>query len=225
MAGRRSAAHPCGLLVAGALVFHLLWIRPRLVNWGATEDERTTVYPGDDLIPDATHSSTMATTLPAPPEAVWPWLVQMGGDRGGWYAWDWLDNAGRPSADRIVPEWQALDVGQHLYRAPRGPMNWFTVVVLEPTRSLVLRGSYGLLTGRSLADRSAPPPWAWVDGLWGFHLQPTPRGHTRLVIRQRSRSHPPVFARMYELLVGEPVHVAMQTRQLHNLSVRVRPVA
>ena len=95
-----------------------------------------------------------------------------------------MDNAGRPSADHIVSEWQVLEVGQHLYRVPRGPMNWWTVVALEPPRTLVLRTSYGLLTGRSLADRSAPPPRAWVDGLWGFHLQPTARGGTRLVVRQ-----------------------------------------
>ena len=57
-------------------------------------------------IPDS--GATMATTLPAPPETVWAWLVQMGGGRGGWYSWDWVDNKGVPSADRIVAEWQSL---------------------------------------------------------------------------------------------------------------------
>src|SRR5438046_9842004 len=56
----------------------------------------------------------MATALPAPPERIWPWLVQMGGGRGGWYSRDWLDNNGEPSADRIVPEWQSLEVGRQL---------------------------------------------------------------------------------------------------------------
>lgn len=56
----------------------------------------------------------MATTLPALPEQVWPWLVRMGFDRAGWYGWDRLDHGGRPSADRIVPEWQSLEVGQRL---------------------------------------------------------------------------------------------------------------
>jgi hypothetical protein len=76
----------------------------------------------------------MATILPAPPERVWPWLVQMGGGRAGWYSWDWLDNNGQPSVDRIVPEWQSLDVGRQL----KGPANRWIVVVVEPDRALVL---------------------------------------------------------------------------------------
>jgi hypothetical protein len=137
------------------------WLRPRLLTWGTTPDETTGAYPGDELIPDPNGGATMAATLPAPPERVWPWLVQMGGGRGGWYSWDWLDNDGAPSADRIVPQWQRLQVGQHLYRAPKGPTNWWTVVMLEPNRTLVLQASYGL-TGQGFDPRSGPGlgrPW------------------------------------------------------------------
>jgi len=73
---------------------YALSIRPRMLTWGASPAETDGVYPGDELIRDPTSSATMATTLPAPPEEVWPWLVQMGGGRGGWYSWDWLDNDG-----------------------------------------------------------------------------------------------------------------------------------
>jgi hypothetical protein len=73
-------------------VLYALWVRPRLLTWGATHDEVSGTYPGDELLPDPAHSSTMATTLPAPPERVWPWLVQMGYDRAGWYSWDKLDS-------------------------------------------------------------------------------------------------------------------------------------
>ena len=73
----------------------LVWGRSRMLTWGATADEVAGRYPGDDLIPDPDGGATMATTLAAPPEKVWPWLVQMGGDRGGWYSWDWIDNHGR----------------------------------------------------------------------------------------------------------------------------------
>ena len=102
--------HPLFLLVARinrlALTMQdALWIRPGLLTWGATTQETTRAYPGDELVPEPDGGATMATTLPAPPEAVWSWLVQMGGDRGGWYSWDLLDNNGRPSTDRIVPEW------------------------------------------------------------------------------------------------------------------------
>jgi hypothetical protein len=74
----------------------------------------------------------------------------VGGGRAGWYSWDWLDNNGEPSADRVVPDWQNLEAGRHL----KGPTNWWSVLVLEPNCTLVLQSSYGLLTGRSFDPRS-----------------------------------------------------------------------
>lgn len=199
---------------------YALSIRPRMLTWGASPAETDGVYPGDELIRDPTSSATMATTLPAPPEEVWPWLVQMGGGRGGWYSWDWLDNDGNPSADRIVPRWQSLARGDHLHRVPKGPANYFTVTVLEPNRSLALRSSYGMF-GQAFDPQNDPEPWAFIDGIWGFHLLPTREGRTRLIVRTRSRGRPRWLQRPLNLLVGEPVHFIMQTRQLHNLRLRV----
>jgi hypothetical protein len=210
------------LLLAAACVLpalYALWIRPRLLTWGATRDETTRAYTGDELIPDANDSSTMATTLPAPPERVWAWLVQMGVGRGGWYSWDRLDNDGEPSADRIVPEWQGLTEGQCL-NSMRNGRNWMTVAVLEPNRTLVLRSTYVLPSGRTFEPRSGPLPRAYVDAIWGFHLRPAPGGRTRLVVRKRGRG-PRLFTRPFGLLLGEPLHFAMQTRQFHNLRSRV----
>jgi hypothetical protein len=103
----------------------------------------------------------------------------MGGDRGGWYSWDWLDNNNEPSADRIVPQWQSLEEGHRLGRASvpgtHGP-NWFTVVVLEPNRTLVLHSAYGMFSGRSFDSQCGPVPRAYVDGIWGFHPRPAPGG-------------------------------------------------
>jgi hypothetical protein len=164
----------------------------------------------------------MATTFAVPPERVWPWLVQMGGERAGWYSWDWLDNDGDPSADRLVPEWQNLKVGQHLYRVPKGPTNWWTVVILEPNRSLVLQTSYGVV-GQSPDRRSGRPSRGHVEGIWGFHLEPALGVGTRLVVRTRSQSRPQLLTRPLTLLLGEPVHFIMQTRQFHNLHTRVDP--
>jgi hypothetical protein len=93
-------------------------------------------------------------------------------------------------------------------------------VAVEPYRTLVLRSSYGLLTGRSVDPRSGRPPRAYVDGIWGFHLWPDPRG-TRLVVRTRGRNRPRPFTRPLGLLVFEPVHFLMQTWQFHNLRRRV----
>ena len=98
--------------VAGmATVVYGVWVRPRLWRWGATDEEVSSPYPGADLLPEGERAATMAVTIEAPPDQVWPWLVQMGGDRGGWYSWDRLDNGGRPSAQEIHPEWQDLALG------------------------------------------------------------------------------------------------------------------
>lgn len=211
------------MAVVGIPAAYAVWLRPRMLNWGATPDEVARAYPGDDLIPDATGGSTMATTLPAPPECVWGWLVQMGSDRGGWYSRDWLDNNGRPSADRIVPEWQHLEVGQQMMRvsAPGQQAGSFRVVTLEPDRTLVLRSTYGLFTGRDFDPRSGPVPTPWVDAIWGFHLRPLPEGRTRLVARGRHRSGPPALVLPFGWLMGEPAHFAMQIRQFQNLRTRV----
>lgn len=80
------------------------WIRPRLLRWGATEEEVAGPYPGAEFVPDGERAATMAVTIGAAAEQVWPWLVQMGWDRGGWYCWDRLDNAGRRSATAVHPE-------------------------------------------------------------------------------------------------------------------------
>ncbi len=221
MSGRRLRTHLLPVAAGfAAPVLYALWIRPRMLTWGATRDEIGHAYPGDEVVTAADSGATMATTLPAPPERVWPWLAQMGGDRGGWYSWDRVDNSGESSADRIVPEWQRLEVGQRLDSVPKGA-NWFIVEALEPNRSLVLRASYSMLSGRAFDPRSGPVPWQYVDGIWAFHLRPEPAGGTRLVIRSRSRSRPRPLARLFGLLVGEPMHFIMQTLQFHNLRKRV----
>ena len=85
-------------------------------RWGTTPEELTRVMPGDVLIPDATDMSMQALTVDAPPEDIWPWLVQIGYRRGGLYSYDWLDRLfgflDRPSATRILPEFQRIAVGE-----------------------------------------------------------------------------------------------------------------
>ncbi|MET1011862.1 MAG: SRPBCC family protein [Actinomycetota bacterium] len=220
----RPRARLLGLAAACAVFPVYAYWRPRMMSLGATDAETTCTFPGDELVPDPSEGATMATTLPAPPEKVWPWLVQMGGGRGGWYSWDWVDNGGVPSADRIEPDWQDLEVGQHLSRPPKGPTNWWTVVIVEPNRSLVLQTSYDMF-GQSFDPRTGAVPWASTNGTWGFYLQKAPEGRTRLVVRTRSFSRPSLLTRPLSWLVGEPVHLIMQTRQFHNLSARVAPAA
>lgn len=91
----------------------------------------------------------------------------MGGDRAGWYSWDWVDNGGELSADHIVPEWQTLEVGQHLQRPPRAPTNRWTVMILEANRTLVLHASYDFF-GKGFDTPTGPVPRASTEGTWGL---------------------------------------------------------
>src|SRR5687767_14587951 len=90
-------------LAAGSVAAWAKWVRPRQLTWGATEQEVGSPLPGDDLVPRPTFRATRAITINASPERVWPWLVQVGLGRAGWYSYDLLDNLGRRSSRRILP--------------------------------------------------------------------------------------------------------------------------
>jgi hypothetical protein len=139
------------------------WFR----RWGTTPEELACMMPGDALIPNPTEMSMQAVTVNAPPEDIWPWLVQLGYQRGGLYSYDWLDRLfgflDRPSATRILPEFQQLAVGDKI---PWGHNTELTVGVLEPLRGLAL--SY------------EAHAFKWV---WQFGLYPLDDQRTRLVTR------------------------------------------
>jgi uncharacterized protein YndB with AHSA1/START domain len=189
-------------------------VRPRMKNWGATSRERDETLPGDGVVPDAHGRSTMAVTIDAPPADVWPWLVQMGHTRAGWYSWDHLDNAGHPSATTIHPEWQDVAAGDRLISTPN-QQAWFDVVEIEPERTLVLRGRIDMLHGRSIG-LDGPLPSGCVDGTWAFFLEPQ-NGGTRLVARGQGTGNPRLFADVMNWIFWEPAHWIMQTRQFANL--------
>jgi proline iminopeptidase len=208
-----------GMVGAAAALYGEL-VRPRLLHWGATGAEVTGPYPGAGVVPDGERGATMAVTIDAPPDRVWPWLVQLGGDRAGWYSWDHLDNAGRASAREIHPEWQQLAVGDPVkYRTRRhGPVDAWTVAALEPNGFLGLRGSSDL-RGRRL-DPAQPRPSAYTEGLWGFWLRQLPGGRTRLVVGGYQATRPPWLGRVTDWL-GPLVVWIMQARMLavlkHNI--------
>ena len=153
---------------------------------------------GDDIVADANVQLTHTATIDAPPKDVWPWLLQMGCQRAGWYSWDALDNAGVPSADRIVPELQHLAVGDVLPARPTRAEG-FRVLRIVQERALVLDG--------------ASPQWA---GTWAFDLQPLGSNGTRLVSRYRAKYGP--NARMSMILpVLAAVHAFMEHKQLRTI--------
>lgn len=209
-------------LAAGSVVA-LPRIRARMLGWGATAAERAAAYSDAQLIPDGRRASVMATTIAAPPAAVWPWLVQMGCDRAGFYSWDRLDNGGRPSAQRIHPEWQQLAVGDRIACVPDGSV-WFDVTRLEPQRELVLRSSLELPRGRWF-DPTGRPPRAFSDSTWSFYLAPADGDRTRLVVTGVGRGAPRWVVGSINRLFWEPAHWIMQTRQFAQLRRRAETVS
>ncbi len=200
----------------------MLSLRPRLLSWGATDEELQHPYPGGDLVPGGKRTSTMATTIDAPPSAVWPWLVQMGCDRAGWYSWDQLDNGGKASADRIHPEWQDIAVGDRLSSVPSGG-SWFEVAAVEPERFLALRVSLDM-RGRPF-DPRGPRPQAFTDAVWCFVLEPAPGNRTRLIVSGYAAVRPRAVQVIADTLFWEPAHWIMQTRQFANLKRRATAAA
>lgn len=157
------------------------WVRHRPWSWGSTPEEIAEVFPYRDVVAGGKRSPTMAVTIDATPEQVWPWLVQLGSGRGGWYSWDLLDNGGRPSATEVHPEWQDLAVGDLLkFRGLGRDIDAYKVGVIEPNRYLGLYG-YTTLGGRWL-DPGEPRPSSYMEGTWGFLLKGLSDGRTRLVI-------------------------------------------
>ena len=197
-------------------------LRPRLLRWRATEEEVRGPYPGADLIADGTRGATMAVMIDAPPSQVWPWLIQMGCDRAGWYSWDRLDNGGVASAERIHPEWQQVAVGDRFASTPSGRA-WFSVAALEHERFLALRASLDL-RGRPF-DLAGPRPRFFVDSLWGFLLEQPEPGRTRLIVSGFACSRPRSLTAIGDFLFWEPAHWVMQSRQFTNLKRRVERAA
>jgi hypothetical protein len=184
------------------MAFRRIWRSVR-----ASDHERASALPGDELIPQAIDTLTHGVTIGRPPRDVWPWLVQMGaGSRAGWYSYDWLDNGRQPSATRIVPELQHPAVGT-IFPALPGMKEGFTLLALEHERALVL----GFVS-----------PAGATEVTWAFHLVQTAPGVTRLVVRARGgpgyRFHglPLLLTR----IVVRVIHFVMQQRQLLGIASR-----
>jgi hypothetical protein len=207
-----------GLIALGAGSYALV-VRSRMLRAGAIDGEVSAPYPGSDLVPDGKRGATMAVTIDAPPSAVWPWLVQMGCDRAGWYSWDRLDNGGVASADRLHPEWQHISVGDRMLSTPSGS-TWFEVAALEPERFLALRAPIDLHGGRPF-DTSGLRPRLYNDSVWCFQLNELGGGRTRLVVSGYAAQHPRLPLAIGDFLFWEPAHWIMQRRQFANLKRRV----
>ena len=196
--------------LAVLIVAALYWfpIRRWMNRWGATPSDLARVMAGDSLLPDPMYSGTTAITVNAAPEHIWPWLVQIGYQRGGLYSYDWLDRLfgylDRPSATRILPEFQNLAVGD---RIPMGQGPSWPVAIVDPQRALVL-------DMRNMAG---------FDWVWQFGLYPVDGTRTRLVSRSCVRPQN-LRARLLTHAI-EPAGFVMTRRMLLGLKQRAEGLA
>jgi hypothetical protein len=152
--------------VASPLFLFAPVYRPWHLRWGATDAEVAGAMPGDELVPEISFNATRAITIDAPPEAVWPWLVQIGHGRAGWYSYDLFDNAARPSAERILPEYQEPRVGDWVPMSSKvNETTAFKIEAFEPNRWML---------------------WAKPHSTWAWKLVAL-EGRTRLVTRVKDR--------------------------------------
>lgn len=171
---------------------------------------------GDDLLSDAGVQLTHGITIDAPPEAIWPWLVQMGCRRAGFYSVDLLDNGGARSAREIHPELQSIHVGEVLPMTPDGDRG-FEVLRLDPPRAMVL-GMLSDATDGIQVPFAAPRPAEFTQATWAFVLERLDAHSTRLHVRVRAALS---STQTRQLTWIRPIHHFMQTAQLRHLKARV----
>jgi hypothetical protein len=190
------------LALGGATFLYRRAVRPWHLRWGASDEEVSTPHLGDELVAQATLVSTRAVTIDAPPEDVWPWLVQLGQGRGGFYTYDRLENLFRldiHSADRIVPELQQLEVGDVVALAPSGA--GLVVAAVVAGRALVLMH----------------PDGGWT---WAFTVGPADDGRARLVVRNRWTTAGAPLGFRVALAVIEPSSFVMERGMLLGIKRR-----
>jgi hypothetical protein len=175
------------------MAFYLTWARPYQLRWGATETEVNRPMPGDEINRTPTFLATRAITIEGTPEQIWPWLLQMGYGRAGFYAYDIFENIGSPrgirSADYIIPEFQQFKVGDGMPISPAGGLTFYAI---EPNEYLIWRG----------------------DGNYGgfiWALYPLDNQRTRLVSRARlSYSWNKPTQLVFDLLTEFSDHLAIR---------------
>jgi hypothetical protein len=208
--------------IAGAAATYVFVLRPWHLRWGADAREVKQTLPGDELIPEARLKATHAVTIFAPSERIWPWLVQIGQGRGGFYSYDWLENLlglNIHSAETVLPEHQGLQVGDLVPLAAEkaGQSFGIPVALLEPNQMLVLHGDTRVdeaAKGIALGD-------GFFAATWGWYLQPYGRRCTRLVERFRCDWNPSPANQVLMRVLMEPASFIMQRKMLLSIKERV----
>jgi len=201
-------------LSAMGLGAYFLLFRPWQRRWGATDEEVKRTLPGDEIVPEADAVETRVVTVKASPATIWPWLVQIGQGRAGYYSYEQLENLfglKMKNAESINPDWQHLQVGDIIRAEPGG--KGFKVYILEPERALVLggrKGEAGVFEGFTQMS----PAFSWA-----FILVPLDSERTRLISRWRGLSQPSLWNKFTGNFI-EPIDFLMTRRMLLGIKKR-----
>jgi hypothetical protein len=206
--------------IAGAFLMAIALITPFLrswrTKWGATEKEVNGSLPGDDIIAHPKWQYTQAITIGVSAQKVWPWLVQIGQGRGGFYSYQALENlvgCNIHNADRIIPEFQRLEAGDNVLLHPKVP---FPVALVEPGRAIVLH--YDTRTG--LTPIPGTKPIDYFESTWLFFLNAGEGNSTRLISRFRIDYSLSIRNKISYGYFVEPVSSTMQQQMLRGIKKR-----
>lgn len=201
----------CGVVAAIGVTYACV-LRPWHLRWGATDAEVRASLPGDEVVLSPKSEATHAITINAPTACVWPWLVQLGQDRAGFYSYTFLENlfgCRMRNTYRIVPEWRHLAAGDGVLFHPSMPR--VPVAVLEPEQALVIGGPLDSRTGLP-ADSTGSPSDAATG--WAFVLREAGAARTRLIVRLRGRWPDGLVGWLMNRLFWEPAHFVMERKML-----------
>lgn len=205
-----------GLAGASQMLLNLLLpgLRKQRSHWGLTEAEAQRSYPGDERIPQPNWFWTHGIEIAAPPEQIWPWLVQIGQNKAGFYSYQWLENlvgCEIQNADQIHSEWQELTLGDRLYLHPDTP--GLPIVALKTGQYFLAYAAMDLRSGETVAERhEQAAAFSWL-----FYVEPRPAG-SRLISRFRSAYSQETLTRLaYGPTLIEPIGFVMDRKMLKSL--------
>jgi hypothetical protein len=153
--------------ISGLLLIYIFFLRPWQLNWGATRKEIKLSLPGEEIVVKTNFNATRAITINSTPGCIWPWIIQIGSGRAGWYSIDWIDNAGTKSTNKILPQFQAIEEGQFIPFTPN-QKNGMWVKKFKENEFILW------------VDKNGKATWLW-------YLIPVSNSRTRLLTRLRSK--------------------------------------
>jgi hypothetical protein len=199
-----------GALSIAASIVASPFLRPWYSKWGATEAEEQMALPGDELVPNPVLTANRVMTIKAPADAVWPWVLQLGQGRGGFYSYQRLENligCDIHNADEILTELQEVQVGDLVRLGPEG-MPAFTVAAIEPESALILRGDMPDPKGN-------PTTWIWI-----FYLNAVDEQTTRLMVRTRLNYASGFGNTLMWRIFTDPISFNMERKMLQGIKAR-----